>query len=278
MPKFEDREYRSVDEYRVAVGAFHDFCTLLLFAFAKRDCDIKDTIIRNFVARTDMMVRGVLRLWDIADFQDCWILNRCLTDRLFHLVYLGKTGEYQLFDDWSFCEQFKALDRVRSDPECRGALHSQPFTASPQEKLRFARLAKSPPKWKRPKPEVIAKQMDLSLIYRHGYDFGSTNVHPMANDGQQDFFRVTNTEHPDFPDHRAVINNSLLIGCMVVQEGLNQSSFKWRSVAYDFLDHLIAHIRDGRPDYIATFGKITQIAHEMDLCESGDRGPDGGAA
>ena len=278
MPKFEDREYRSIEEYRIAVDAFHGFCTLLLFSFAKRDCDIKDTIVRNFVARTDMMVRGVLRLWDIADFQDCWILNRCLTDRLFHLAHLGKTGEYQLFDDWSFYEQFKALDRVRSDPECRGAIHSQAFTASPQEKLRFARLAKSPLKWKRPKPEVIARQMNLSLIYKYGYDFGSTNGHPMANDGVQDFLRVTNTEPPNFLDHRAVINNSLLIGCMIVQEGLNQSSFRWHRVAYDFLDHLIAHIRDGRPDYIATFGKITRIAHRTDLCEPVDGASGGNAA
>ena len=110
--------------------------------------------------------------------------------------------------------------------------------------------------------------MDLSLIYRYGYDFDSTNVRPMANDGQEDFFRVTSTKPPlAFPDHRAVMNNSLLIGCMIVQEGLNQSSLRWRNVAYDFLDHLIAYIRDGRPDYVTTFGKITRIAYDMDLCE-----------
>lgn len=218
-----------------------------------------------------MMVRGVLRLWDISDFQDCWILNRCLTDRLFHLTYLGQTGEHQLFDDWSFCEQFKALDRVRSDPECRGALRSQAFTASSREKLRFAKLAKRPPEWKRPKPEVIAKEMNLLFIYRYGYDFGSANVHPMANDGQEDFFRLTGTESSsDFPDHRAVINNSLLIGCTIVQEGLNQSSLRWRRVVYDFLDHLIAHIRDGRADYVTAFGKITRIAQHMGLCEPAD--------
>ena len=278
MPKFEDSEYRSIQEYRDAIDAFHGFCTLVLLAFAKHDCDIKDTIVRNFIARTDMMVRGVLRLWDIADFQDCWILYRCLTDRLFHLVHLGKTGEYKLFDDWSFCEQFKALDRVRSDPECQGAIQSQVFTASPREKLRFNRLSKSPPKWKRPKPEVVAKQMDMSFIYKHGYEFGSMHVHPMANDGQQDFFSITKTEpHPNFPDQRAVVNNSLLTGCMVVQEALNQSSFRWRNVVYDFIDHLIAHIRDGRPDYITTFGKITRIAYGMDLAEPGDRADAGGA-
>jgi hypothetical protein len=279
MPKFEDSEYRSIQEYREAIDAFHGFCTLVLLAFAKHDCDIKDTIIRNLIARTDMMVRGVLRLWDIADFQDCWILYRCLTDRLFHLVHLGKTGEYQLFDDWSFCEQFKALNRVRSDPECRGALHSQDFTFSPREKLRFARLTKSPPKWERPKPEVVAKEMNLSFLYNYGYDFGSTNVHPMANDGQQDFLSITNTESPPgFPDQRAVINNSLLVGCMIVQEGLHQSSFRWHPVAYDFLGNLIAHIRDGRLDYIDTFGKITLIAHRMDLCEPVDGAVGGSAA
>ena len=250
MPKFEDEEYRSVEEYRLAVAAFHGVVGLLLFGFAKQDCDRKNILIRNFIARTDMMVRGVLQLWDIGDFQDCWILYRCLVDRLFHLAHLGKTGQYQLFDDWSFCEQYKAQNRVRSDPEFRGALNSQLFTPSAKEKARFVKLSESPPKWDRPKAETIAKEMNLSFLYKYGYDFGSTHVHPMANDGQQDFVSITKLETtPEFPDQRAVISNSILAACMIVDVGLSQSSFRWHRLTHDFFRQLSAHLDDGAADY-----------------------------
>lgn len=279
MPKFEDQEYRSVKEFRTAVDALHGVSGLLLFAFAKQDCDTKHILMRNFIARTDTMVRGVLKLWDIADFQDCWILNRCLLDRLFHLVHLRETGSHEVFDSWSFCEQYKAQNRVRSDPECQGALKSQLFTPSPEEKSRFAELSKNPPKWERPKAEVVAKKMNLTFLYKYGYDFGSTHVHPMANDGQQDFFSITKLEpSPNFPDQRSVLSNSILIGSMIIQEALNQSNFHWRRVVYDFLDHLRAHLYDGTPDYQQTFLKIVQMAREICLCEATGHSPSQGTA
>lgn len=268
MPKFEPHEYRSVDEYRNAVQAFHGYCGLVLFGFARYPCATKDLIIRNFLARTDTMVRAVLQLWDIADYQDCWILNRCLLDRLFHLFDIGERDEFQVFDDWSFLRQYHAQNRLRGDPEFRGAVQSQLFTLSAEQKERAHRLSENPPRWQRPKPEAIAERMDLRFLYKYGYDYGSRHVHPMANDGQQDFFTITGLKPaPNFPDQRSVLSNSLLVGSMIVQEGLNRSKFRWRSIVYDFLDHLRQHLADGRLDYQASFLKISSIAAEVELCE-----------
>ena len=63
----ELREYRTFEEFRLLVDGFHVFCGLLLFAFAKNECSTKDIIIRNFIARTDTMVRAVMRLWEISE-------------------------------------------------------------------------------------------------------------------------------------------------------------------------------------------------------------------
>jgi hypothetical protein len=261
------KKYRSIEEYQLAVDGFHGFCGLLLFAFAKYSLSTKDLIIRNFIARTDVMVRAVMSLWHISDFQDCWILNRCLLDRLFHLAYLGERNEFDIFDDWSFFEQYKAQNRVRSDPDFRGAVKSQMFTPSSLEKKRYGKLLQSPPKWKRPKAEDIAKKMKLGFLYKYGYDFGSTHVHPMANDGQQDFFTITRLKpEPEFPDQRSVLSNSILVGCMIVQKGLNLSSFGWQPVAFDFLDHLLEHLEDGSGKYGITLSKISQIAQQVGLC------------
>ena len=36
--------------------------------------------------------------------------------------------------------------------------------------------------------------MDLTILYRYGYDFASRYADPMANDGQQDFYTITHLE------------------------------------------------------------------------------------
>ena len=119
--------------------------------------------------------------------------------------------------------------------------------------------------------------MNLSFLYKYGYDYASTHVHPMANDGQQDFFTITKLEpSPEFPDQRSVVSNSILVGCMTVQEGLNQSSFQWRRVVYDFLYHLMQHLDDGSRDYQRTFMKIGKMASTMELCHPS--GADGDVA
>ena len=265
MPK--DGLYRSIDEFQLAVDGFHGFCGLLLYAFANHPCDTKNIIIRNFIARTAVSVRGVIHLWHTADFQDCWILHRCLMDRLFHLVQLGRRSEYELFDDWSFYEQYKALNRVRSD-QTFGAGHRTPaFGPTSEQKARFEKLSKSPPVWKRPKAEDVAKGMDLSCLYKYGYDYGSRHVHPMADDGQQDFFSITKLEQaPEVSDQRSVLSNSILVSCMIVQEGLNQSAFKWRRFVFDFLSQLMSHLDDGSLDYGVTFQKVMCFSPK-ELCE-----------
>ena len=118
MPKSQSNEFRTEEEYAFATETFARLTGLLLFGFARHPLDTKNVILQNFVARSITMVRGVRTLWDIKDYQDCWILHRCLMDRYFHLVALGRDGSYTTFDDWSFMRQFEAQNRVRSDPHC----------------------------------------------------------------------------------------------------------------------------------------------------------------
>jgi len=90
VPKFNRDHYLAVETYNETVQALHGICGLILFEFAREERGTRDLIIRNFIARTDMMVRAVFRLWELQDYQDCWILHRCLLDRLFHLFHLDQ--------------------------------------------------------------------------------------------------------------------------------------------------------------------------------------------
>jgi len=100
----------------------------------------------------------------------------------------------------------------------------------------------------------------MRFLYRFGYDFGSTHVHPMANDGQQDFFTITKLEpSPEFPDQRSVLSNTLLVGTMTVQQGLSASTLSWRALVYDFLDDLQCFLGTGSDDYKLSFVKLGRL-------------------
>ncbi len=200
-------------------------------------------------------------------------------DRLFHLRHLQQNDEFEVFEAWSFLEQYNAVNRVRSDTEFSGALASKLFSLTPEQKERARSLAKNPPVWQRPKGEDAAKALDMRFLYRFGYDFGSTHVHPMANDGQQDFYTITKLEPaPDFPDHRCVLSNTLLVATMLVQQGLNASTLSWRALVYDFLDDIRRLLDIGVEDYKLSFMKLSAMIEQgMLLCQplagrEGERG------
>jgi hypothetical protein len=115
---------------------------------------------------------------------------------------------------------------------------------------RARELADSPPRWRRPRAEQVAKDLDMRFLYRFGYDFGSAHVHPMANDGLQDFHTITHLEPaPVFPDQRTVLSNTLLIMTLIIQQGLNASTPTWRALLYDTVDDLRRFLGTGKRDY-----------------------------
>jgi len=270
LSKFLSGGYLPVGHYEEALGALHGAIGILLFEFAKEEREKRDIIIRNQIARTDMMARSIFRLWSIEDYQDCWILHRCLMERLFHLFHLRENGQFEEFEAWSFLEQYNAINRVRSDPDFAKSPVNRLLLVTPEQKKRARNLCKAPPKWQRPKAEDVAKSMDLRFLYRYGYDYASRHVHPMADDGLRDFHTITRLEPaPDFPDERAVLSNTLLVATMVVQEGLNASTMSWRALVYDFLDHLRRFLGNGVDDYKATFVQLARAFEQhFPLCQS----------
>jgi len=261
MPKISQDDYLAPEEYREMLGVFQGISGLLLFDFARVECGTKDIIVRNTIARVNTLTGSVFRLWDAGDQDSAYVLYRCVLDRLFHLWHLAERNEFEQFEEWSYFEQFNAKNQVRSDPECREALTDPLFSFTPDEIARGKRLAKTPPKWSRPKAEEAAKGLKLGILYRYGYDFASRLVHPMATDGHEDFFRITKLQPaPDFPDQRSLLSNTLLIATMTVQEGLNASHFQWRRVVFDFLDELRRGVGTGSQGYREPFVKIGRFA------------------
>lgn len=259
----------SFEEYRNLINSLYEVSGMILQSFAKSKCDLKNLIIRNFIARVAMMLKAILKLYEIEDYQDAWIIHRALLDRLFHLKDLCDKNGFKDFDDWSFFEQYKAQNRVRSDKNFKHEAIGWEYESTNNQKERLNILISNPPKWKRPKAEEIAKSMNLYFLYDYGYDFASTHVHPMANDGNQDFFTITKLESKrKFTEQSTLLLNSILASSIFFIEALNNSSFRWRKIVFEYLNSIINSLKEkNNSETYDLFIKLNNISKENELCE-----------
>lgn len=264
MKPVSTKQYQTIEEYKEFEEIFSSFGQMVLFSMAQFPATTKDTIIQNFIARALVMLKGIFQLWDIEDYQDCWVMHRCMLDRLFHLNQLLVNNEFEAFDDWSFEQQYNARNKVRSDNQYNSRLIPQFWKDKPEQKARIKELQKNKPQWKRPFAEDVAKRMKLKPLYNYGYDYGSTLVHPMANDGQRDFVNLTNLgDKTIFPDERVVINNSSLVAFLILREGMIGSGLLWRGFMSDILEEFLKFFENGAKDYKTSFMRIA--AHGPDI-------------
>lgn len=268
MTNADTREYLPLEDYKHWEEALGLFIPLVLSSLAAIPQDAKITVIRNFIARARVSLQGVFQLWAIEDYQDCWVLHRCMLDRLFHLNDLLTSDAFEAFDDWSFLQLYNARNRVRSDARFKSKI-SQPFFRDNREnKQRYQALVRNKPKWERPFAEDVAKRMKLDFLYKYGFDFASTLVHPMSNDGEFDFVLLTGMgDKAEYPNQFVVIHNSCLVAFLILQEGLIQSGCLWRGIVNTCLDDFLKFLETGSDAYKSSLPKIIELGPHVNLCK-----------
>ena len=260
------KDYYS-DLHYVKIGqAYLLFVTPVLKSFAEFRNSNKHIVISNFIARSATLLRGIIQLWQIGAFQDCWILHRCLMDRLFHLHYLIESNTFDEFEKWSFIQRFEKANQIRSDPYSRNQFDKDTLKVSQADSKRYKKLKKEDIKWSRPRPEDAAELLELKLLYKYGYDYASTLVHPMADDGEQEFNLIAGIGFRT--DHPTVLNNSCLVSSMIVQLGLNGSDLLWRALIYDFIDQMRHALIDDSEDYMTSLDKILDANESFEWCKA----------
>jgi hypothetical protein len=255
------------EELSRAVETLRAFCGIVLLSFAKHGQDLRDTVARNFVARGMGSTQSIYTVWKSGHEQDAWILHRSLLDRLFHLHHLGATDEFEAFEEYSFISMYKARQQLISDPAMKDKVPSSLKELQEVSRQRYDTLAGKKPRWRRPKAEDIARSMDLGFLYRFGYDYASTHVHPMIDDGEADVAALIAAPGAVQQPDSTVLKNSILVQSLLVQEAFNVSGLRWRAIAYDFLGQIRAFVGMENPGYQVTFLKIGRAWPEMELCE-----------
>jgi len=264
----EAKIYQPAEIYRDAADTLYAVSGMTLFCFAKHECDTKNIIIRNFIARSAVTLKSIFKLWDAGDYHNAWVIHRALVDRMFHLHSIATNENFSEFDDWSFFEQYKAQNRVRSDGDFKHEAVGWVYELDDEQKNRIKKLSNNKPNWRRPKAEAVAKDMGMEFLYKYGYDFASMHVHPMANDGHQDFCTITKPEPPPrFPSQISVISNTILTSSMILQDALNHSSFKWRRILWDYIDEIRGLLDTGDTSYQVSFVKLGEVFKNEALCE-----------
>ena len=261
--------YLTEKEYSDAAEALYIVSGMILFAFAKNECSTKEIILRNFVARAAVSQKSIFSLHEAKDYTSAWVIHRTVLDRMFHLHSIGVNDEYEKFDDWSFFNQYKDQNRLRSDPEFNHEVVGWVYEISNAQKERIKVLSISKPDWKRPKAEDVAKDMGMSFIYKYGYDYASKLVHPLSDDGQQDFYRITGLKpKPKYPSNISVLSNTVLATTLIFQTAMNQSSFSWVRLLWDFIDHVRLVLDGDTEKYKITMLKLCKYYESNDICVS----------
>ena len=240
---------------------------LLLLCFKEYGQGLRDTVSGNFVARGMVCLESIFRCWLQGAEQDAWILHRSLLDRLFHLHSLADRNDFAAFDDFSFLALYEARHRLLSDPTMRHKAPKSLKKLQSADRKRYGQLVAAGLKWCRPKAEEVAKGMTLGFLYRFGYDYASTHVHPTSLDGEADFLRLTSPA-PVIPlPDTTVVRNSILAQTMLTREALNTSTMQWRTIIYNFLGQVLGFLGDGNAEYKATFLKIGRAGPDFALCK-----------
>lgn len=107
----------------------------------------------------------------------------------------------------------------------------------------------------------------MPFLYSYAYDYASGLVHPMANDGEDDFARLTRGQSKSNLDPRMIINNSILIQSLILQEGLNASRYHWRAIIYNFIDQCRKSLGSNEKEHIKILGDLIKAGFEFEWCQ-----------
>ena len=272
MENSDAASYLSINEYSKAISAQAQFTKSVLIEYAQCSDEIRDRIIRNFIARSISAMNGIIQLWRSQDYHDCWLLYRAILDRLFYLESLGRENQFELFDNWCFIKRYRYKRRCLKDAKLIGKLDSSHFIISDQDRKRYKEIRKEQTIWAPPKAYEVASSMKLDILYYYGYDFASMYVHPSAVEGEEDYSRLTGKPIKEsFDDQITVIHNSSIVTNLIISRGLFFSQLLWRSGVLKFIDDINRFISDGSDEYLLTLLQIKKTVDDnLTLCRVKD--------
>ena len=121
--------------------------------------------------------------------------------------------------------------------------------------------------WERPNAKKELSQKPLNVLYIGGYNFASTKVHPMADDGKDDFARLV-MQQPNPKAHSIeVVHNSFGIFLLILNEWFRSNEVLWRSFVEVFYTQMFDFLEKGSKEYQTTYSWAQQFGQDLPWCE-----------
>lgn len=175
------------------------------------------------------------------------------------MANLQATDSFEAFEAWSFLEQVKAEGRVLGDSTVDTTRGDLFVPLTPEQKARAKSLFRDPPTWRRPKAEDVAKELGMRFLYTYGYSHASAWVHPMADDGDQDFHRITGLgPAPPMPDQSTVLANTLLVDSLILQDAMNASTMSWMALVFNVITDIREFMASADTSFIARLSQLSE--------------------
>ena len=267
--RLDNTHYLPPEEYARAIRILRDFTTRALFWLSQSTPgSLKDQTIGQFIARGTVCLDSIWLLWQEGNYEDCWILHRALTDRLFHLMHLADRDEFAEFEAWSFQQQWRQRSRILNNSALAAKLSPERLAnARELQREQQARFQSEPKStWRRPRAEDVAERADLDFVYAISYSAPSMEVHPMANDGEAAFVRLMGHEQTPDVDEIGVLHNSVAAQLVLFNRGRVASSVLWRAFVEKFSDDVGSWLASGSYEYVLSYQKSLAFDPETPWC------------
>lgn len=216
------------------------FTTTILYQIGNKVTSTKDIYIVNSIAKVQTLVKSIELVNKEGLYNEGWILFRCLLDRYIHLIYLSRNELHKEFKDWSMIEGYEYMQNAKSEELFPDIKNDPRFKFTKEQSKSYFEEKKRINKFRKPDPKAELKSNGLNFLYKLAYDYASMRVHPMYEDGDEEYYRITKvTPNPYINfNHLELITNTYLVASMILQEGLNQIDLKTHAIVYDYLKGL----------------------------------------
>jgi len=111
---------------------------------------------------------------------------------------------------------------------------------------------------------IITRNKDLDFVYKFGYDIASMDTHPMATDGDEEFYQITGLKPNPYKkrNHEILLKNSILVFSLINQVIFNKLSLKFRGLVYSFIEEIRKYINEEPNELDNDYSRLLILAEK----------------
>jgi len=234
------------EELDKIVVSFIKLTKFVILVFENNTSGTKENIRRNFIAKSNSLLNSISILISANQEGEAMALYRMLIERYFYLEYLEKKDKYQEFKDWSYIKTYESRNNARSNSEFNDSTTKKYLKDSPEQVKKYQKLKLEKIDWVEPKLEDFAKELNLTFLYKLGYDLGSSFIHPRADEGYSDALRlVSKNPTPEFRKLN-ILKNSILIANSILMYSCNYSEHNFGKYLNLYCNVIFGFLNEGQ--------------------------------